>query len=77
MKETSHIHITMKIDGVEHELVNRISCGTLKCYGCALANDSCQCQVTDYWIGWGELELAPCKVLCGIWKKKEVKNAQE
>ena len=71
MKVTSHIHITMKIDGVEYELVNRIYCGTKKCYGCVLADDRCQCQLTDYWIGWGELELAPCKVLRGIWKKKE------
>lgn len=74
MIHTTRIHITMYIDGVEHELVNRIYGGTKKCYGCVLADDRCRCQLTDYWIGWGELELAPCKVLCGIWKKKEVEK---
>ena len=53
MKETSHIHITMKIDGVEHELVNRTSCGKDRCRGCALADDKRRCRVTNYWISWG------------------------
>ena len=73
MKETSRIHITMKIDGVAHELVNRISCGKDRCRGCVLADDKHRCSVTDYWINWGELGLVPCRILGGIWKKKEAK----
>ena len=72
MIQTTRIHITMSIDGVEHELVNRISCGKDKCRGCALANEKNQCKVTHYWINWGYSEQVPCRLLGGIWKKKEV-----
>lgn len=77
MIRTTRIHITMSIDGVEHELVSRIYYSKNKCCGCALANEKHQCKVTDYWINWGDSGQVPCKVLGGIWKKKEVKDGQK
>ena len=69
MIRTSRIHITMSIDGVEHELVDREHGGIYKCCGCALANEKHKCKVTNYWINWGASEQVPCKVLRGIWKE--------
>lgn len=74
MIRTSRIYITMCIDGVEHELVNRLYYNKNKCCGCALANEKHRCKVTDYWINWGNSEKVPCKVLGGIWKRRVVKE---
>ena len=71
---TGKIHITMNIGGTPHELVPRIGC-KFKCQGCALEGKHHSCSTTDYWVSWGESELAPCKVLGGRWKEMKSEYA--